>query len=147
MKEMHKYFIGALAMFAIVSAVSFSQREHQGEKKQHRIVFHLTSPDTAAYRALTKQLHHVIERWPDVQLEVVAHNKGIGILVAEKTNVQTEITHLKSEGVVFSACENTMRSQKLERSQMVKESGYVPSGVVRAAELQEQGWSYIKAGF
>lgn len=146
MKEMYKYFIGALAMFAIVSAISFSQRE-QGEAKKHRIVFHLTSPDTAAYRALTKQLHHVRERWPDAQLEVVAHNKGIAFLVAEKTNVQPEINKLKSEGVAFSACENTLRTQKIDKSQIVKESGFVPSGVVRVAELQEQGWSYIKAGF
>jgi uncharacterized protein len=146
MKNMYKYIAGAMIMFAIGASISFSQRE-TGEKKKHQIVFHLTSPDTAAYRSLVKQVRHLRERWPDAAVEVVAHNKGINLLVADKTNVQPEITALKKEGIVFSACENTLRSQKIDKSQIVKESGFVPAGVVRVAELQEMGWSYIKAGF
>lgn len=147
MKDMQKYFVGAAAMFAIVAAIAFTQNANENKPKQHRVVFHLTSPDTAAYRALTKQVHHVQIEWPSAQIEVVAHNKGINMLVADKTNVQAEISTLKGTGVVFSACENTLRSQKIDKSQIVKESGFVPAGVVRVAELQEQGWSYIKAGF
>ena len=147
MKDIQKYFAGAAVMFAIVAAIAFTQNGNENKPKQHRIVFHLTSPDTAAYRALTNQIHHVQLEWPAAQIEVVAHNKGISFLVAEKTNVQSRITELKSAGVVFSACENTLRIQKIDKSKIVKESGFVPSGVVRVAELQEQGWSYIKSGF
>lgn len=147
MKDMQKYFLGAAAMFAIVTAIAFTQNSGESKPKQHRIVFHLTSPDTAAYRALTNQIHHVQLEWPAAQIEVVAHNKGINFLVAEKTTVQPQLTQLKAAGVTFSACENTLRIQKIDKSKIVKESGFVPSGVVRVAELQEQGWSYIKAGF
>ncbi len=146
MKDMYKYIVGAMVMFAIGASISFSQRE-TGEKKKHRIVFHLTSPDTAAYRALTNQLHHVKEYWPDAQLEVVAHNKGISFLVADRTNVQPQIAEMKAAGVVFTACENTLRIQKIDKSKMIKETGYTPVGIARVTELQEQGWSYIKSGF
>ena len=148
MKDLTKYLLGAGLAFALVLAFSFSKTAaREDEKKPHRIVFHLTSPDTAAYRALTKQLNNVLVHWPGAQLEVVAHNKGIAMLVKDKTNVQPEITALKMKGVQFSACENTLKQQKLEKSQIVSESGFVPVGIAEVVTRQEEGWAYIKAGF
>lgn len=152
MNDFPKYAWGAAAAMLIVGVLAFSRTSAtvtnaSEEKKPHRIVFQLTTPDTAAYRSLTRQLNNVLVHWPGAQLEVVAHNKGIAMLVKEKTNVQAEISALKSKGVVFNACENTMKQQKLEKSQIVAESGFVPVGVAEIAERQEQGWSYIKAGF
>lgn len=152
MNDFPKYAWGAAAAMLIVGVLAFSRTSApvtnaSEEKKPHRIVFQLTTPDTAAYRSLTRQLNNVLAHWPGAQLEVVAHNKGIAMLVKEKTNVQAEISALKSKGVVFNACENTLKQQKLEKSQIVAESGFVPVGVAEIAERQEQGWSYIKAGF
>lgn len=152
MNDFLKYTLGASAALLIVSALAFSQKNTAAdtkitEKKLHRVVFQVTTPDTAAYRSLGRQLNHVLEVWPNAQLEVVVHNKGIGMLLKEKTNIQPEITALKKRGVQFNACENTMKSQKLEKSQIVTESGFVPVGVARIVERQEEGWAYIKAGF
>lgn len=147
-----KFSIGAAAMLLLAGALAFSQKntatgDVSDEKKTHRIIFQLTSPDTTAHRALTKQLNNVLAHWPTAQIEVVVHNKGIGMLLKDKTNLQTEITDLKMKGVQFSACENTLKQQKLEKSQIVAESGFVPVGLAEIVERQEQGWSYIKAGF
>lgn len=149
MSNLAKYLVGASVAVALVLAFSFSKTTSAvvPEKNQHRIVFHLTTSDTAAYHALAKQLNNVLAHWPDAQLEVVAHNKGIGMLVKDKTNVQAQITALKARGVQFNACENTMKSQKLEKSQIVAEAGFVPVGLAEIVQRQEQGWSYIKAGF
>ena len=135
-----------------MSALAFSQKNTPGtgvsdEKKTHRIVFQVSTPDTAAYRSLTKQLNNVLEHWPTAQLEVVVHNKGISMMLKDKTNVQPEIAALKKRGVQFSSCENTLKSQKLEKSQIIAESGFVPVGLAEIVERQEDGWSYIKAGF
>jgi intracellular sulfur oxidation DsrE/DsrF family protein len=81
------------------------------------------------------------------QIEVVAHNKGISMLLKEKTNIQPQLTELKAQGITFLACENTLRQQKLEKSQIVGESGFVPGGLIHIVERQEEGWSYIKGGF
>jgi uncharacterized protein len=143
------YLIGAFAAFAVVAVWSFSKPVvvSEADKKIHRIVFHITTPDTAAYRALGRQLDNVLTHWPAAQLEVVAHNKGINMLVKEKTNVHAEIGALKTRGVQFFACENTLKQQKLDKSQIVSESGFVPVGIAEVVEKQEQGWAYIKAGF
>ncbi|MBV6442033.1 MAG: hypothetical protein EPGJADBJ_03731 [Saprospiraceae bacterium] len=148
MNDLTKYLMGASVAFALVLAFSFSKTVAGNEdKKPHRIVFQLTTPDTAAYRALTRQLNNVLAHWPDAQLEVVAHNKGIAMLVKDKTNVQPEITALKAKGIRFTACENTLKQQKLEKSQIVAESGFVPVGIAEIVARQEEGWAYIKAGF
>lgn len=148
MSNLPKYFIGASAAVALLFAFSFSKTNFAvPEKRQHRIVFQLTTPDTAAYRALTRQLNNVLAHWPGAQLEVVAHNKGIGMLLKDKTNVQPEITALKNKGIQFIACENTLKQQQLEKSQIVAEAGFVPVGIAAIVERQEDDWAYIKAGF
>lgn len=115
--------------------------------RQHRIVFHLATGDTLAYRALTKQLSNVLAYWPTALLEVVVHNKGIGFMRRDQSVFEPEIQALKSKGVVFAVCENTMKQQKLTKDQILPQAIYVPVGLAELVIRQEEGWSYIKAGF
>lgn len=148
MNNLAKYLVGASLAFALVLAFSFSKTNStETEKKGHRIIFQLTSPDTAAYRALIRQLNNTLDYWPDAQIEVVAHTKGIAMLLKDKTNVQPEIVALKKRGAQFMACENTLKMLKLEKSQVIGESGFVPVGIAEVVTKQEEGWAYIKAGF
>jgi uncharacterized protein len=48
---------------------------------------------------------------------------------------------------VFLACENTIAERKLDRSKIIPEAGFVKAGIIHIVERQEDGWSYIKAGF
>lgn len=152
MNDLSKYTFGASVALLVIGALAFSQKntsesDLSHEKKPHRIIFQLTTPDTAAFRALTRQLNNVLAHWPTAQLEVVAHNKGIAMLQKEKTNVQPEISALKMKGVQFIACENTLKQLKIEKSQIIPESGFVPVGIAEIVTRQEAGWAYIKAGF
>lgn len=151
MKQVTNVLLGAATAFLAVALFSFSQQKTisnaELEKKGHRIVFQMTTPDTAAYRSLMRQINNVMAVWPNASFEVVAHNKGIGMLEVKKSNVQSAITALKSKGVVFVACEQTMKQQKLEKTDILPEAGYVHSGLVELVERQEQGWAYIKGGF
>jgi intracellular sulfur oxidation DsrE/DsrF family protein len=117
------------------------------DAKQHRIVFHLATGDTLAYRALTKQLNNVLAYWPTALLEVVVHNKGIGFMRRDESLFEPEIQALKSKGVVFAVCENTMKQQKLTKDQILPQAIFVPVGLAELVIRQEEGWSYIKAGF
>jgi uncharacterized protein len=42
------------------------------------------------------------------------------------------------------ACENTMKGQKLARSDMLNSVGYVNAGVVEIMQRQQQGWAYLR---
>jgi len=151
MQKTQAYLIGAAVAILFVAAFSFSKSsnppDNNADKKTHRIVFQITTPDTSAYRALTRQLNNVLSHWPDAKIEVVAHNKGIALLEKKKSNVPAELSALKSKGVRFMACEQTLKQQKLDKTDILPDAGFVERGIVHIVERQEQGWSYIKGGF
>ncbi|MFN8344313.1 MAG: DsrE family protein [Spirosomataceae bacterium] len=130
----------ALLTFAFVN-VSF------GQAKEHRIVFHLATSDTLAQKALVKQLSNVLDYWNTAQLEVVVHNNGVNFMKQEEARFAKEIAALKARGVVFAVCENTLKQRKIEKSQILPSAVFVPVGLAEIVIRQEEGWSYIKAGF
>ena len=67
--------------------------------------------------------------------------------------VAGNIEELKKDlgnSITFAACQNTRAAiaasmgQKPEQVPQIKEATDTPSGIVRLAELQEQGWAYIR---
>ncbi len=115
---------------------------------KHRVVIQLSSNDTLVWKSLMNNIKHLKEGWGEtVMIEVVAHGLGIEMLVAAKTTEQKRVTEFKNMGVVFVGCENTMRLRKIAKEEMIPEAGFVPMGVGEIILKQEQGWSYLKAGF
>jgi intracellular sulfur oxidation DsrE/DsrF family protein len=127
----------------VIAHASFGQTK----EKQHRIVFHLANSDTLVHKALVKQLGNVLDYWPTAQIEVVVHNNGIGFMKADEARFAKEITALKGRGVAFAVCENTLKLRKIEKAQILPTAIFVPVGLAEIVLKQEDGWSYIKAGF
>jgi intracellular sulfur oxidation DsrE/DsrF family protein len=78
-----------------------------------------------------------------IDLEIVVYGPGIGMLKADSPVAKRVADALKA-GVQVVACENTMRNQKLVRSDMLPGIGYVDAGVVEIMKKQQQGWAYIR---
>lgn len=114
---------------------------------QHRIVFHLATPDPTAHRSLISQLNNVLAVWPTALLEVVIHNKGIDFMRQTNRPLLTDIAELHGRGVVFAVCENTLRSQQLTPADLAPQATFVPVALAELVLKQEAGWSYIKAGY
>jgi uncharacterized protein len=126
---------------------SFTGIFAQKVEKEHRIVFHLANADTLVHKSLVKQIANVLEVWKTAKIEVVVHNNGIGFMKKEESRTAKEIEALKAQGVTFAVCENTMKQRKLEKSQILSSGTFVPVGLAEIIMKQEEGWSYIKAGF
>lgn len=133
-----------LVLFAfLLASVSFAQ----DSARQHRIIMQLTSGDTLVQKGLMRQLKNMKEAAPSMQLEVVCHGPGMDLLLSDRSIVQPKITEFAGKGVVFLACENTIKERNLDRTKVIAEAGYVRAGIIHIVERQEDGWSYIKAGF
>ncbi len=133
-----------LLLFAfLIGSVAFAQNT----ERQHRIVMQLTSGDTLVQKGLVRQLKNMKEASPSLQLEVVCHGPGMDLLMSDRSIVQAKITEFAGKGIVFLACENTLKEHGLDRTKVVAEAGYVKAGIIHIVERQEDGWSYIKAGF
>lgn len=138
-----------LAILSLVLSFNlFAQSTASLTVAQHRVVFQLSSNDTSAWKGLMKNIENLKNAWGDsVLIEVVAHSNGIEFLDIGKTTQQVKIAYFKSNGVLFVGCENTMRERKIPKETIIPEAGFVKSGVAEVILKQEQGWSYIKAGF
>jgi len=79
----------------------------------------------------------------NVDIEIVAYGPGIGMLKLDSP-VANRVDEANAAGVKVMACENTMKGQKLARSDMLGSVGYVNAGVVEIMQRQQQGWAYIR---
>jgi len=138
-----------ILLAVMVLSFSFASQAQNDKQpgKEHKVVFQLMTDDTVVHKMLVKQLNNVLTAAPDTRIEVVCHGPGIYFLVSEKTIVHEKITQLKNKGVIFAACENTLRERNIAKDKIVAEAIFVPSGLVEIITKQEAGWSYIKAGF
>lgn len=125
----------------------FAVTHATAQKKQHKVVFEITSADTADYRTVLRQINNVYKDAPNTKIEVVCHGPAIFMLVKEKTVLADMMQELKTkQQVVFAACANSMRKNNLSADQLVPVATVVPNGVMETVAKQEEGWSYIKAG-
>jgi intracellular sulfur oxidation DsrE/DsrF family protein len=132
-------------LFTMVFSFQFCYA--QTEIKDHNIVIQLNTADTSAWSSTIGNIKNIQKAWPNhLHIEVVVHGKAINLLVKDKTYFASDIAGLTKEGIVFSACENTMRKYKIEKADLLIEAKTVPSGVVEVILKQEQGWRYLKAG-
>ena len=112
---------------------------------EHFVVFHISSGDAFAQKLVLNNAQNMMKHYgPDkIAIEVVAYGPGLRTLFKENVYAP-RIKSLASEGIVFSACANTMRAMGRKDSGLNKVAHVVPGGVVRIMELQEAGWSYIR---
>ena len=115
--------------------------------KDHKVVFQFTLADSMQQKAFSNQLKNLRKHWPDAQIEVVAYNQGIDFLMTKRTRHHDIIAELKSTGVRFVVCQNTMNQRNIKADELIPEAEIVPAGIAEIVEKQEQGWSYIKGGF
>jgi intracellular sulfur oxidation DsrE/DsrF family protein len=132
--------------FAGIKAQNSAQNENPNPTP-HKIIFQLSSGDTMSHKALIKQLGNILSVAPDTKIEIVCHGPGLDFLVKDKSVVVAKLGDFKEKGVVFNACEFSMKERNVDKSRIVAEATYVPAGIIAIVSKQEQGWSYIKSGF
>lgn len=119
----------------------------QDQVKSHKIIFQLSTADTLAHKALMKQLKNIHSVSPHTEMEVVCHGPGLDMLRMDKSVVISGIKTAVEKGVKFQACEFSLKERNVEKSAIVPIAGFVPAGIIHIVSKQEEGWTYIKAGF
>ena len=134
--------------FSLLLATALFYFTASAQNNHQKIVFDFVKADTADFRIMVTQIKNVLKEDPNTAIEVVCYGPGLMMLVSDKTNVSKEMEELqKSPTVNFAACANTMRRLKVEKSQLVTFAKIVPVAMLELSKRQQEGWSYIKAGF
>lgn len=114
---------------------------------KHRIVFEVTAEGQEQWEAVLNNVENVrVSLGPATQVEVVMHGKALGMVMATNTGQLDRMRKLSDAGVVFAACENTMKRKNVSKDQLLPFAVTVDSGVAEVVRKQEKGWSYIKSG-
>jgi intracellular sulfur oxidation DsrE/DsrF family protein len=122
----------------------------------HKVVFHVGSPEPLmmgiALHNIANFANFYKAKGETVTIELVANGPGYNMLRADKSPVKELLaeTQTKYPTVIFSACQQTrhgMAAAEHKKPEDIPELPGVtdvPSGVVRLAELQAQGYAYIR---
>lgn len=149
-----------IALFSVI-ALTFSTlaisapdaHASEGYGKQ-KVVYHINyvggDKDKKYQGALRNIQNHINAVGAEnLELKVVLHGNGVGLLKSAKDNqkLQSAVTSLKTQNVSFHVCNNTLRGRKISYENdlfEVFEDNIVPSGVAELSHLQQQGYTYIK---
>ncbi len=115
---------------------------------QDTVVYHIDDAATQAMKGLRNIRNH-LDTDPTAKITVVTHANGVDFLMegAKDANggvFAGPVAALASRGVKFEICEITLKNRNLKKEQFIQEAEFTPSGVVRLAKLQKQGFAYIK---
>ncbi len=129
---------------AAVAATEAARAQGSSSTGKERVVIQVSSPDTKLWNQALNYIENLREFYgPDkVEIELVALGHGIGVLKLDSIQGPRVADGLKL-GVHVSACEVTMRRQKLGREDMLPNIGYVPAGLGQVIKRQREGWAYI----
>jgi intracellular sulfur oxidation DsrE/DsrF family protein len=131
-------FLAALVL-ALTAGAAFAQ---------DKVVYHFDHSVAQGLKGLRNVRNHV-ETDPGVRIVAVMHAEGVDMLMegakaANGTEYAPLVSALKSRGVSFEICDITLKNRGLKKDQFIQEAEFTPSGVVRIAKLQGQGYAYIK---
>ena len=150
-----------LAFLATIGALLGLTTSVNAAYGMQKVAYHVNYDDAKRQTGALRNIqNHINAVGADkLDLRVIMHGKGLSMLLlpdeAENTKLksgnandkqQSTISHLKSQGVTFKVCANTLRGKKINIDQLhdADESDIVPSGVAEVAHLQGRGFSYLK---
>lgn len=113
-----------------------------------KVVYHLADLDKVAFVLGNIRNHIAGVGGPDkVQIALVVHGPALKAFRAATTNlgVKSDVGTIRGHGVTLVACRNTMDAQKLALDDLMP--GFVAAeegGVVKLAQLQREGWAYLR---
>ena len=147
-----KNIITLAALIALPLTVMTAEAEKQPAGKTYRVVFEVSIDGADKWLGALRNVENVQKSLgaKTTKIEVVAHGKGVGMLLAktstENVELKAKLDQLHAAGVIFAACENTMKRENLDKKDLVELSTTVDSGVSEVIRKQEQGYAYIKSG-
>ena len=115
---------------------------------QDKVAYHINDTGMQALGGLRNVKNH-LDIDPTARITVVTHALGVDFLMNDAMDrngnpYEIAVQELVRRGVKFEVCEITLQNRSLKKDQFIAEASFTPSGVVRLAKLQGQGFAYIR---
>jgi uncharacterized protein len=153
MRLFTKLFTAVTITIGLVLAVMGNTQANDRYGKQ-KVVYHINyngGEDDKAYRGALRNIQNHINAVgaENMEIKVVLHGNGLGLLANAKTNeaLQGQVLSLNGQNVEINVCNNTLQGRKISYQDDlfdVFKEDIVPSGVAELSRLQQMGYTYIK---
>jgi hypothetical protein len=158
-RVLNPYFTLLLAAMVLFGGIALAG-DRYGKQK---VVYHINYDDPKLQQAAMRNIQNHINAVgaENLEVRVVLHGNGLSLLLYPDSlaklpkfkyaNASDEMTAridgLKSQGVSFQVCGNTIKGRNVDLDSDVYDTDMahvVPSGVAELAYLQGHGYTYIK---
>ena len=138
--------------FFFVISLSFVNAETEFTKpipaidNPRKILFPIASSDLKEVNRIVSTVNNVMKfyRPENTEIIIVVYGQGVKSLLQKgESNLRKRIEALMTYDVVFIACENTMRTLKIDKKELLDEVEFVTAGVVEIIERKLAGYTYI----
>ena len=115
---------------------------------RYKVIMQLMSGETPVIKSAASQINNLQKALPDeVDIELVCHGQSLHFVLNESGEWTSIISQLLATGVEIVACENMLTANAKSKSDVFPGINTVPAAIAEIVIKQQQGWSYIKAGF
>ena len=154
MFKITKAAIFALAAMVGLGATAVQAGSAKNGYDKQKVVYHINDIESAkgALRNVKNHLNAVGDE--NIEIIVVTHSSGAFALVdgamgkkdksGKPYDFRDTIASLANRGVKFQICANTIRGKKIPKDKINENAEVVPSGVAQVAQLQQEGYVYVK---
>ncbi|MBP2433339.1 DsrE family protein [Bradyrhizobium elkanii] len=147
---MHRRSIlwGTLSAIGAVLAASRADAATEAPPQKLKVVYHLDDLDKVNFVIGNIQNHLDGVGGPgNVTIALVVHGQALKAFhsAAANPDLSKHVARFTKDGIEFAACANTMKSQNIGLADLLP--GFAAAergGVVRLAELQSQGYLYLR---
>jgi hypothetical protein len=133
---------------AMLSAALGATRANAATPEFSKVVYHLADLDKVDFVLGNIRNHYIGMGGPDkVTIALVVHGPALKAFHAEtaSADLSKRTDEERKTGLQLNACINTMRAQNVTLKDLLP--GFIVAqkgGVVRLAELQSQGYTYLR---
>lgn len=120
--------------------------QKKSDASKHKIVIQFNDADSVSQVRSVMQVENIRKVWADAEIEVVCLGGGLDLLMSKSCKVRPAIEKWSSQGITFSACNNTMTLRNIKKEDLLAQAVVIPSAVIELATKQEAGWSYFRGG-
>lgn len=111
----------------------------------YKVIFDITSGDTAAHKTVIRQMRGISQSRPEAQLQVAIYGDALGMVLKDKSIIADAVQELSSnKKASFKVCAATMKRHNVDKSQLIAGVDIVPDAIYEIVTKQHEGWGYIK---
>ncbi len=111
-----------------------------------KVIFSMTGSSEEEINHILSSANNVLKAYgpENVEMRIVAYYHGIRGLLKINKDTALRVKVLMQYNVEFIACGNTMKTKKIDKSELIEGTEIVTAGIVEMIERVQEGWVYIK---